>query len=125
MGGSASNIVNPIVKAVTAPITGGLSLIHSKYNPLDKSFDPLGSRAAKREARTAADQQRDAMVAQEGEAKEQKKQAKQTANNSAIRARLLARRGYMAASTRGGTLLTGPSGLPSDTGGGQKTLLGT
>lgn len=121
MGGSVSSVA----KVVAAPVTGGLSLIHSKYNPLDRSFDPIGLRAAKREARTAADQQRDAMVAQEGEIKEQKKAAKQTAGNNAMRARLLARRGYMIGSTRGGTLLTGPGGPASNTGGGQKTLLGT
>ena len=126
MGGSASNIVNPIIKVVTAPITGGFGLLKSKYNPLDKSFDPLGARKAARDARNAAAEQAGAMAAEEAALVTEKKETKKSKNNLAIRQRLLAQRGYAAANTRGGTILTSPTGLPPTTGGtGSKVLLGT
>lgn len=125
MGGSTNDVINDATKVATAPITGGWSLIHSKANPLDESFDPLGARAGQRMARTAADQQKDAMVAQQAELVKKKKEAKQNASNLALRNRLVALRGYAASSDRGGTVLTSPTGLPTPIATGGKTLLGT
>lgn len=69
---------------------------------------------AKRAIRTAADQQRDAMLAQENEMRKRQKEEKRSAQNVAIRQRLIATRGYNNPSTRGGTILTAPGGAPDN-----------
>ena len=112
MGGSSSSPLD-IVAGVA---TGG---IYTAYKANEERV------AAKRAARTAADQQKDAMIAQQQDLKNKGKEAKQTAGNIALRNRLAAQRGYARAASRGGTILTSPTGLPPDNGGGGKMLLGT
>ena len=109
MGGSSSS---PLA-IVAGVATGGLV---GKYVN-DKRIE------AKRQARTAVDQQKDAMIAQQEELKKRQKEEKKTANNLAIRQRLVAQRGY-ASQSRSGTIFTSPTGLPPSTSGGGKTLLG-
>ena len=126
MGGSTGDVVNTGLKVAFAPVTGGLSLTKSDKNPIDKSFDPTGNCDLKRQARSAADQQKDSMLAQEADLKKKKNEARNTAANLAIRQRLIAQRGYTSSSNRGGTVLTSPTGATSGNGGpGVKTLLGT
>lgn len=80
--------------------TGGLYTIGKYYN--DKRIE--GNRAA----RTAVDQQKDAMIAQQAEVVKKQKESKQTANNLAMRQRLIAQRGY-SSSSRSGTVFAGAS----------------
>lgn len=109
MGSSSSSPLD-IVAGVA---TGGLYTI-GKYAH-DKK------KQAERAARTAADQQKDAMIAQENELKQKQKQERKSAGNLAMRQRLIAQRGY-ASSARNGTIFSDPTG--SMGGGTQKRLLG-
>lgn len=113
MGSSSSSPLD-IVAGVT---TGGIYTAAKYVN--DKRIE--GDRAI----RTAADQQKDAMIAQENEIKKKKAESDRSRANIAIRQRLVANRGYNSDSTRNGTILTSPTGLPSTGGPGVKTLLGT
>lgn len=108
MGGSSSSPLD-IVAGVA---TGGLYTIGSAVNK--KRLD------AERQARTAVDQQKDAMIAQQEELKKRRKEEKKTAGNLAVRQRLVAQRGY-ATQSRGGTLFNSPTGASV---GQPKTLLG-
>lgn len=114
MGSSSSSPLD-IVAGVA---TGGIYTVAKSMN--DSRL------AGKRAMRSAADQQRDAMVAQEGALKKQQQERKNTAANNAMRNRLVAQRGYARANSRGGTILTSPTGVPgSSTGPGGKILLGS
>lgn len=114
MGGHSSSPLD----VVAGVATGGFYTVGKYFN--DQRLD------AKRDARTAADQQKDAIIAQEADLKKKQTEAKKSAANIALRNRLVAMRGYSKDSSRGGTILTGPNGIPSGTAGnGGKTLLGT
>jgi len=115
---------NPIA-AVTAPLTVATSgVFGKKYNPFDSDFDPLGTRAARRAARTEADMTKDAILAQEAELKKKKNEEANNASNLALRNMARMRRRDSAPYNRSGTILTSPLGVPNQAGSGQRTLLG-
>lgn len=111
MGGSSTSPLN-IVAGVA---TGGLYTAGKYFN--DKRIE--GNRAA----RTAGDLRKDAMIAQQAELVKNQKESKQTANNLAIRQRLIAQRGY-ATSSRAGSIFTSPTGTTPTSPSPVKSLTG-
>ena len=114
MGGSALKTTSLIL----APVTGGLSVLG--YNAYSKHKD------AEKQARTAADQEKDALNQQNADlALQQKKEQNDRSLTSGLNlARLNARNTAGATSNFSGTLLTSPLGINGSTAPAQKTLLG-
>jgi len=115
MGGS-SNSLTDIARVGAGVVTGGISeLAYSQYKK---------GQGAKRAARTIADQQKDARLAQETELeKKRKRDALFASNTSQLGLRRMALVNS-ANATRGGTFLTAGATIPSGNNVGQKTLLG-
>lgn len=114
MGGSAGSLTSDVL----APVTGGLSVLG--YSMYSKQKD------AEKAARTAADQEKDALNQQNANLTlEQQKEKNAQSNLSSLNmARMAARNAPGAPTTFGGTLLTSPLGVTNTGQPATKTLLG-
>ena len=114
MGGSNTTtglLLNPLTMGTT--LIGGLG-----YNQYKKDKE------AERAARTLADQQKDELKRQQDEYKKRLDQEANSSASIAIRNQMRFRSRANAPYNRSGTILTSPLGIPNQSSGGLKTLLG-